>query len=519
VARIDVWPIALICLFIPLAAPAAPKPDPNARKDLERLAAQLKFFSAGDFLYDRVALHHYPDAVAQEYQQQIGELTATQWEVEALVKLLKHHDPRVRTLALAALFARDDPRILPHFVPLVDDKAMTFSKPQLVASRVSVKKQMPPLEKQTVGEVANRFITFYLVPANYHYGVKGTEGQDGFDGYWATHRDRAFCASWFAVQLVRASQGTSPTPKERFEKIRAVRQRIDKLPRADRVWTLLWLNGESGCDVLVNEAELVAACKELGPERLLLMLQRKIPSDDPDVQPRKMNNWPYKRMTLFVLEQAAVLLRPRDAETLLACEIWERDYVKHGISDPMLTARWAIAAAELTKDKDKAQDLLLVAFARFPDNYQGNERAQLAIALWRLVGPDATRVLVKWFYDEKPPYHQVPNPRAAFLAGLAKHRHPENRKLLAALVRHKGYETLDWESLRTLVNVVNAWSDKPVVEPRLVEAAWHPYGEGHFIRAPDKAAKEYPKETEALLRTLNQWRTQLSTAILQWDKD
>jgi hypothetical protein len=514
-ARICVWPVALITLCATLAVKAAPAPQPNARNDLERLAGQLKFFSTGDFLYDRFNLSRFPDKEAREYRKVIGELTSTPWKAEDLVKLLKHDDPRVRTLALAALFARDDPRLLPQLVPLVDDRAETFSTPQLVASPAFAKKQLPPLQKQTVSQVANQLLTAYLGPANYLYGVKGTTGQGGFDAYWAARKDRQFCASWFAVQLARASQGTSPTPKDRFEKIRAVRQRIDKLPRADRAWTLLWLNGETGSDVLVNEAELVAACKELGPQRLLRMLQRKIPSDDPDVQPRRSNNWPYKRMTLFVLEHAATLLRPGDAETLLACEVWERDYVKHGISDPTLTAWWAIAAAELTNDKDKTQALLLKAFARFQTKHQGNERAQLAIALWRLVGPDAIRFLVAWFYDERPSYSQFPHQRAMFLTGIAKYRKSENRKLLAALVRHKGYATLDWQSLRTLVTLVNAWSDRPVVDARLVEAAWHPFGEGHFDQAPDKARKAYPKETEALLRTLDRWRSKLRAAILQ----
>lgn len=474
-ARICVWPVVLISLLTTLAAQAAPAPEPDARNDLERLAAKLKFFSTGDFLYGRVDLHHFPDEVGQQYQKLIGELTSTNYEVEALVKLLKHDDPKVRTLALAALFTRDDPKLLPHLVPLADDKAVTFSSPQRVARIASEKQEMPPLEKQTVGEVANRSINFYLEPANYFYGVKGTQGNAGFDAYWAARKDREFCASWFAVQLARAGQGTSPTPKDRLDNIRAVRQRIDKLPRADRAWTLLWLNGETGSDVLVSEGELVAVCKELGPERLLLMLQRKISSNDPDVQPRKGNNWPYRRMTLFVLKQAVTLLRPQDADALLACELWERDYLKHGISDPTLTSWWAIAAAALKNDKDKAQDLLLQAFARFQGEYQAAERAQVAIALWRLVGPDATKFLVKWFYDEGPPYTHFPHQRATFLNGIAKHRNPENRKLLVALVRHKSYETLDWQSLKTLIPIVNAWSDKPVVDRKLVEAAWHPY--------------------------------------------
>jgi hypothetical protein len=79
---------------------------------------------------------------------------------------------------------------------------------------------------------------------------------------------------------------------------------------------------------------------------------------------------------------------------------------------------------------------------------------------------------------------------------------------------HKDYETLDWQSLETLTTIVNAWSGKPVVDSKLAEAARHPYGQGHFDSV-DRAKKEYPKETEALLRTLSQWRSTLRTAILR----
>lgn len=516
-ARIHVLTVVAISLAAS-SVRAAPVPEPDARKDLERIAGRLTFFSAGDFAYGRVDHHLLPREMAQQYKTLIGELTSNRYEAQALVKLLKHDDPKVRTLAMAALYDREDPKLLPHLVPLVDDKAVTYSRPQSVARAFFDKEKMPPLQKQTVADVANLFINFYLQPANYHYGVKGTPGNDGFDAYWAARKDRTFCTSWFAVQLARAGQGTTPTPKARTENIRAVRTRIDKLPKTDRACTLLWLHGETGSDVLVSEKELIDACKELGPEKLLLMLQRKIPSDDPDIQPRKGNHYPYKRMTQFVLKNATTLLRPKDADTLLACELWERDYRKHGISDPTLTAWWPIAAADLISDKEKAKDLLLQAFDRFKGEYQGNERGELAIALWRLVGPDATRFLVQWFYTEGPAFTQFPHQRAAFLHGIAKYRQPENRKLLAALVRDKGFDTLDWQSLKSLVNIVNDLSDKPVVDRRLIEAAWHPYGEGHFQQSAEKARKEYPKETEALLRTLGEWRTKLSAAILQWEK-
>jgi hypothetical protein len=200
--------------------------------------------------------------------------------------------------------------------------------------------------------VAAAFVNVYLRAAGYYYGVQGKGKDAGFDAYWALRKDRAFGASWFAVQLSRAEQGTSPTPPGRLARIRFVRRRIDGLPPPDRAWTLLWLSGENGGAALVTEEELLNACQELGPDRLLQMLRQQPPSDDPDLRARTNNNGPYKRMTWFVLRHARALLRPGDAEALLACERWERDYQNHRVIDPNITPYWATAAADLQPQKD-----------------------------------------------------------------------------------------------------------------------------------------------------------------------
>jgi hypothetical protein len=211
-------------------------------------------------------------------------------------------------------------------------------------------------------------------------------------------------------------------------------------------------------------------------------------------------------------------LRPEDGEALLSCELWESDYRKHGISDPNLTAWWAIAAVELQNDKDKAREILLQANARFQGRFQGVERGELASALWRLAGAKETEYLVTWFYGEKPPYHLFPHQRVKFLTGVSKHRNEESRKFLADLITHKEFETIDWQSLKKLVTIVNAWSDKPVVNSTLIEAARHPSGEEHYDRDVEKAKKDYPKESENLQQTLSQWRLALSAAVSQWNE-
>src|SRR5262249_52364488 len=158
--------------------------------------------------------------------------------------------------------------LLPHIAGLVADKMETFPAPEPTAAPAFGPKVEPGLRKQTVGEIARDLLLVYLEPA----GVRG------FDDYWAKHKDRTFCAGWFAVQLYRAARGTSQTQRGRIAAVREVRRRIDQLHKADRAWTLLWLSDRPGTDVLATEEALVEACKQLGPDNLVKMLQRRIPS-------------------------------------------------------------------------------------------------------------------------------------------------------------------------------------------------------------------------------------------------
>src|SRR5262249_49561383 len=129
-----------------------------------------------------------------------------------------------------------------------------------------------------------------------------------------------YCASWFAVKLLRASQGTRPTPKDRLGEVRAVRKEIEKLPPVDRALTLLWLREQTGGDALIGEKDLVQACKKLlGPDRLLDILRKRPLTDDPDLHPGR-DEFRTARMIRFVLKDADQLLRPKDADAVLACE-------------------------------------------------------------------------------------------------------------------------------------------------------------------------------------------------------
>jgi len=68
-----------------------------------------------------------PNPLVGEQARLVQELRSVDGDRPALATLLKHPDPKVRTLALGALFQREDGRDLPLLAGLIDDPALTFT--------------------------------------------------------------------------------------------------------------------------------------------------------------------------------------------------------------------------------------------------------------------------------------------------------------------------------------------------------------------------------------------------------
>lgn len=511
--------ILTVCLLASLFSGIAVDKPSSTREEAERIAGKLKFLATHEFLYDRRDLRQLPENVVKEYQGLLRPLFDGQYTVEHWVALLKHKDARVRTLALAALFAREDPKLLPHLASLMDDKALTFPNvPQQFGFGFLEPKFEPKmLKEQTVGEMAGSMVGFYLWRVGFDLHERNPTTAE-FASYWEARKDRAHCAGCFAVQLARATEGCSPPSEDRTDRIRSIRKKIDRLPRRDRAWALLWLLEEPGHAIMVTKDELVTAAKELGPDRLLGLLRRQADTDDPDWRyPQKQGTWRYRVATQFVLENAGQLLRPKDAQTLLAYEKSERESVSKGNISPNLTAFWAIGAAQLQPDKGKK--ILYEAFDGYQARYQKQDRAQLVMALWRTGGLAETKFIVDWFYKEEPELGAIGFGRVSFLRALPDLRPPENRKLLAAIVRDTRFDSLDWQSLSQLIEVLNGWTKDPIVSHDALRDARHPFGIGHFTgQWLGKAEREYPKETANLLKTLQSWRLAVRETLPRWEQ-
>ncbi|PQO41947.1 HEAT repeat domain-containing protein [Blastopirellula marina] len=503
------WLLSVVLLAGPVSTSAAQVSDlEKTRAEFEALATEVPLLSISSVLYNRFDHLTFRNTEnPEQYQQAMRKVTGGNYARETLLSLLSDDDPKIRTLAAIALFDREDPHDLPALVALCDDNAETFPRLQESAYALNLfqkSEKAPPTTKQTVGEVAKKMVAFYMGRSGFYYGVSHPK-EPGFDAYWQARQHRTSCVGWFAVQLDRASQASFPVRDERLPLIKAVRQRIDALPADQRAWTLLYLGGSQQNEVLVNEVELLEACQSLGADKLLQMLQHKIPTDDPDLQPRKRDNSYYKRMQMFVLRHAQQLLRKKDSAALLACERWQRDYLRHGISNPLLTPWWAIAAAQL--NPGQAAEILHAAYDRFQGEYDAGNQAQLCIALWQLGGQKELDFIRDWFYEVEPERGMSIHSRIRLIQAMQDD--PHGREMIAKIIQDQRLDDLDWQSLRQLIQTVNAWTASPVVTEEDLQAARHPLGISHYHWEKERARKDYPAETKALEANLQDWRNKL----------
>jgi hypothetical protein len=488
----------------------------EAREAMERFAAECPYLDLSAVVFDRPDRFVTKARPADEaaFQRVLGEIGSPQFSKEALTRLLSHPVPKVRTLAIVALYQREDPQVLPSLVPLTGDDSPTFDTPGLVNESGRLGRP----EAQTVGKIASRIVGFYLKWAGlgFYYRNKQTAEAE-FGAYWKPRSQRSHCASWFAVQLARASQGTIPTLSNRVDHIRKVRERIDQLPGDERAYVLLSLRGEAGADALVSESELISLCKGVGPEKLIRILQRNHPSDDPDLQPGRRDIFHYKSLCVWILDHAAELLRPENIEDLKACERKELEYARNGSAEPILGNAWARAVAALEDPATRTKGLH-EAYKRFEGEGNLWERARLSAALWKHGGDTETQFLTEWFYGEEPERGTSPHALANFVIEVSACELPSGRKLMAAIIRDPRFERLDFQTLEAILEAVNGWLPKPVVDPeeKRVLVNKFPMDENDFHWTKKEAEERYPEKTKQFMAMMQNWRDTLRGSIPDW---
>jgi WD40 repeat protein len=156
------------------------------------------------------------------------------------------------------------------------------------------------------------------------------------------------------------------------------------------------------------------------------------------------------------LRHADQLLRPEDADAMLACEYMEHDSV--GVNPA-----WAIGAASV--QPARANEILHNALAHETRSYE-TAAGTLAGALWRIRGPAELDFLVNWFYTTLPTASEPMHQPVAFLWEVEASARPDTKQLIAALVKDSRFDHTDWETLKELLKIVNSGRSTPLVKER-----------------------------------------------------
>jgi hypothetical protein len=470
-------------------------PEPTTQERFEALAKDLKFLPTGEMLYGRSDKldRRITEKWTEPWYKTLAAISDRKLPTADLVALLKHKEPNVRALALAALFSREDPAVLPQMAALVGDKCRTVPDLQILRADIQFKEDDPhpsDLHPQTVGSVANKMVGCYLRTAGY--------SDKDFNTYWAARKDRKSCASWYVVRMTRATGSIVAFQKDRAGRVKAVREAIEQLPQPDRDWTLLYVAchytvgyyGESGLPEFTDRPELILAARRIGPATLLELMQGKVVCPDPDLGTDKECARARADIALFTLKHAAELLRPQDAETLLAMSKENRT-----------EAHWYIIAAAVLKPQS-AKEWIVDGLKRYEKDYARYYRASLAAGLWQALGDKEIPFLVDWFYGEKVDKNPHSPQTGEFVRAIKGIHAPADRKLLAALANDKRLDKLDYQSLRVLLQTVNEWVKTPVIEPRALYPTWEKGG-----WSPESPADEM---------VLQEWRTKLRGSVKTW---
>jgi hypothetical protein len=411
-----------------------------------------------------------------------AELNPDDFTAAELESLTRHADPRVRTLALLKIAQRVDPRLLPAVFALVTDKANTYSAHTPVAMIMHTDYSKVPKTPQTVGQVAEHVLDFYLEPAGYSYGAQGTRSCPGFPHYWERRKDRTALASWFTAELYRATQRSSPIRSGRERQFAALRRRIDQLTGDERLWYSLHIGASEGGHRVFTEAETVAAAQAIGPERLMEMIHGKGPAFDPDLvftdRPGGCSgNDASEPMRRFVLEHSAQLLRAPDADGLVTRN------EQHAL--------WAIAAVALRPDRAAA--ILKPRIETISPEVFGWDQARMAAALVHYGGAAHIPYALDWFYGRSHA-ETTTNAQEIFINQFIEKWTDERIAVLTRLVRDPRFDRISVPALRMLILRINRWLPAPLVAD--------PYG--------------YLGEGREQAETVARWRRLVQESVPNW---
>ena len=487
------------------AAPLAPATKPvepeRVRREVEGVAREVEVLAPSTVIWNRFAAANDRPLDVLRGPPKVRRLLDQDEPAAAIKPLLDHPDARVRILAAAMLYDKNDWRLLDALLPMLDDADPAFRSADY---RSAIDPAIEPTPPQPVSSFVRPLLLFHLDHANPVLpGVARGKGQyepEAVREAWRmlgqARGDRNDTAGSFVVRYLRAAGGTSPLQSDRFGDVERVLWSTGALPMPERFFTLLRLHDENkgwfeASDVSYSSDYLLALARSLPRETRLAVLRGERVSDDPDL--------PNGFGDTFVMSHAGDLLLAEDAELLLDLEQKQRrQSASQRYPNGSASQEPVIAAAVLCPEK--APIILKNAMRRFDGEYDGDRRAKLAAALFRAGGLDEADYLRTWLFDFTPARGQIGGGREGFLWACRQNDPAGFRRFAAGVVRDERLSQLGPQSSFILIDTAQGILGRRLVSE--AEERSH-YGVGEAQR--DGPFEPLARWHAALRRSVNEW--------------
>lgn len=462
---------------------------------VKRFADSIQIVSERDFLFNR-RMEFFPYYIQNPFNEFILWIDTLPYKTVEI--WLEQDNPKIRALGLIGLYHCDLPNSIYTYKKFLNDSAICFKKNPFSRSinpyydRNKTRAENDTLIKNSgnikVSDIAKAILDHYLNSSGY------TDFDNDLPVFLKERERSSVTAGFLKVMKMKATGRISPVPEERLPLILKFKKKIEQIKnRQQQALYKIYLSADDY--QLYSDVELRNELKILGRNNVLSILRRKPPTRDPDllnVAKSEIRNFEYIRMCQWILLNSDIVLTKKDINFLLdRAEIEETKMRSRHVS--LYFPYWYIGCAKI--DKPNASAYLKTALEHFDGEFKDSERAELYAELWHLSGVNQQDIILDWFFDI---FNSFNDRGDYFIRRLNK---KEDIFLLKAIVKDKRFNnSIKARDVIQIARQINALNKREIFPYQMIQDIWHPFGIESIEHNLKKALKEYPKETNDLLK-------------------
>lgn len=422
--------------------------------------------------------------------------TLTMTEIEVF---LKNKSPKVRGLALLAMYQLEDQKALLRYADFLGDSAVflksrPYKVPDLsIISGISGDAYNLSKRDMLIADIARKVLEDYMVKTGYLYF------EDELPQFLRERQNLDYTLGFFMLMSIKAlGHANNSNDWQSDSMVMALKARINNLPnKIDAAIYKLYIPVHD--KYLFNETERLEALRFLGKQHVKEILEGTPPTKDPDlymIRESEHSPYGYYSMCQWILKHAPVVFDKNDIGYLLE----RADFSTSGRDTSHMALDfiyWHIACARL--DTANASQYLKDCLQLQKEDYKDN-RAALYAELWHRCGQREVDTILDWFYGSYSLNKVESENTSNFIYALED---AKDTVLIKRIIADSRFQ----DSIRIWDIVLLAWRYNALVNERVIpdeltQSISHPYGLERLEVMMDRVLKEYPIETKKTLEKM-----------------